>query len=82
MQTGDTGIIFFLTQLANLKICNRRFKCHDCGQQFVENPTNIVIPNKTKSLVDRLLLERISLAGVEATLHVSKWIGGISILTC
>ena len=53
----------------------QRFKCHDCGRQFVENPTNIVITDETKALIDRLLLERISLAGIARAAQVSdKWL--------
>ena len=53
----------------------QRFKCHDCGRQFVENPTNIVIAEETKALIDRLLLERISLAGIARAAQVSdKWL--------
>ena len=53
----------------------QRFKCHDCGRQFVENPTNIVISAETRALIDRLLLERISLAGIARAVQVSeKWL--------
>ncbi len=38
----------------------QRFQCHECGRQFVENPTNKIITDKTKAMVERLLLERIS----------------------
>lgn len=38
------------------------FKCHDCGRQFVEQPTKKVIDSATRGLIDQLLLERISLA--------------------
>ncbi|CAA9415355.1 hypothetical protein AVDCRST_MAG94-6661, partial [uncultured Leptolyngbya sp.] len=40
----------------------QRFKCHECGRQFVEQPTKKVIDQSTRELIDRLLLERISLA--------------------
>jgi hypothetical protein len=42
----------------------QRFKGHDCGRQFVEQPTKKVIDSATGGLIDRLLLERISLAGI------------------
>ena len=38
----------------------QRFKCCECGRQFVENPTKVKISEDTKALIDRLLLERIS----------------------
>ncbi len=52
-----------------------RFKCHDCGRQFVENPTKIVIEQEKRELIDRLLLERISLAGIARVAQVSeRWL--------
>ena len=42
----------------------QRFKCHDCSRQFIENPQKKVIDQATRELIDRLLLERISLAGI------------------
>jgi transposase-like protein len=50
----------------------QRFKCHDCGRQFVEQPTKKVIDSATRELIDRLLLERISLAGIARATQVSK----------
>ena len=66
-----------LSTVKNGRIHNgkQRFKCHDCGRQFVENPTNVVISSETKALIDRLLLERISLAGIARAVQVSeKWL--------
>ncbi|HEY9879298.1 MAG TPA: IS1 family transposase [Leptolyngbyaceae cyanobacterium] len=50
----------------------QRFKCHDCGRQFVEQPTKKVIDQATRNLIDRLLLERISLAGIARAVQVSE----------
>ncbi|MBW4593787.1 MAG: IS1 family transposase [Brasilonema angustatum HA4187-MV1] len=50
----------------------QRFKCHDCGRQFVEQPTKKVINQATRELIDRLLLERISLAGIARAAQVSE----------
>nr|WP_238393376.1 IS1 family transposase [Myxacorys almedinensis] len=50
----------------------QRFKCHDCGRQFVEQPTQKVIDQATRELIDRLLLERISLAGIARAAQVSQ----------
>jgi transposase-like protein len=50
----------------------QRFKCHDCGRQFVEQPTKKVIDQATRELIDRLLLERISLAGIARAAQVSE----------
>ena len=42
----------------------QRFKCNECNRQFVENPQKITINLEKRELIDRLLLERISLAGI------------------
>lgn len=42
----------------------QRFKCQDCGQQFVGNPTKKVIDKASRYLIDRLRLEWVSLAGI------------------
>ena len=47
-------------------------KCLDCGRQFVENPTKKYIDNDTKNLIDRMLLEKIPLAGIARVTFVSK----------
>ena len=53
----------------------QRFKCHDCGRQFIQNPTKIVIDQEKRELIDRLLLERISLAGIARVAQVSeRWL--------
>ena len=43
---------------------SQRFLCCECGRQFVENPTQKLIDQATRELIDRLLLERIPLAGI------------------
>ncbi len=51
--------------------------CRDCGKQFVANPKTNKISEETKSLVDNLLLERLSLAGICRVTGVSEcWILG------
>jgi len=50
----------------------QNFKCNECGRQFVENPTQKLISEATKKLVDKLLLERISLAGIARVTDVSE----------
>ncbi len=49
-----------------------RFKCRECGRQFIEQPTKKVIGQGTRGLIDRLLLERISLAGIARAVQVSE----------
>lgn len=46
--------------------------CKDCGRQFVLNPTHKLISEKDKALIDRLLLEKISLAGIARSAEVSE----------
>ena len=50
----------------------QRFLCKQCGRQFVEHPTNKTIDAETRGLVDRLLLERISMAGIARAVKVSE----------
>ena len=50
----------------------QRFKCHHCGRQFIEQPTKKVINQATQELIDRLLLERLSLAGIARAAKVSE----------
>lgn len=47
-------------------------RCKNCSRQFVLNPTQIIISEATKSLVDKLLLEKISLAGIARCAEVSE----------
>lgn len=49
----------------------QKYQCKDCGRQFVLNPTNKPISSDTKSLIDKLLLERISLRGIVRVTGVS-----------
>jgi len=53
----------------------QRFKCCNCGRQFVEQSTRKVINLATGELIDRLLLELISLAGIAHAAQVSgQWL--------
>jgi transposase-like protein len=49
-----------------------KFACKQCGRQFVEDPQWRVITDETKAIIDRLLLERISLAGIARVMQVSE----------
>ncbi len=52
-------------------------KCKDCGRQFVEEPQNKIISQETKELIDKLLLEKLSLAGIARVAEVSEaWLQG------
>jgi IS1 family transposase/transposase-like protein len=55
----------------------QKYSCKDCNRQFVENPINKTISEAIKALIDKLLLERISLAGISRTTGVSlNWLYG------
>ena len=43
---------------------NQNHKCKACGRQFVEAPRQKIISEETKALIDKLLLEKIPLAGI------------------
>ena len=45
--------------------------CKHCGKQFVDKPQNIKVSSATKQLIDKLLLERISLRGIARVVGVS-----------
>ena len=50
-------------------------QCKDCGRQFVVNPSKQTISWETKQLIDKLLLERISLRGIVRVTGVSwSWL--------
>lgn len=48
------------------------YRCKECGRQFVLNPAKGPISDDKKALIDRLLLERISLAGIARVVGVSE----------
>ena len=50
----------------------KRYQCKSCGRQFVLDPQKSKISDETKILIDKLLLERISLAGIVRVVGVSK----------
>ncbi len=50
----------------------KKFICKDCGRQFVENSANKPISEEKKKLIDKLLLEKIPLAGIARVVEVSK----------
>lgn len=50
----------------------QRYKCKQCGRQFVYGATKKVISDQTKQRIDKLLLERVSLAGIARVMDVSE----------
>lgn len=54
-----------------------KFQCKRCNRQFVENPRKQRISDDTKALIDKLLLEKIPLAGIVRVTGVSEtWLHG------
>jgi IS1 family transposase/transposase-like protein len=50
-------------------------QCNDCGRQFVDDPKNVPVSEATKELIDKLLLEKIPLAGIVRVTGVSeRWL--------
>lgn len=58
----------------NGKIHNgkQNFRCRGCGRQFVQDPQNKIIAQATKDLIDKLLLEKLPLAGIARMTGVSE----------
>ncbi len=50
----------------------QNYLCKDCGRQFVENPQNKTIPKETWNIVDKLLLEKIPIAGISRVTGISE----------
>ena len=51
----------------------QNYRCNECGRQFVENPSgHYRISEETRRFVDRLLLEKLSLAGIVRAAKVSE----------
>jgi len=50
----------------------QKYQCQTCKRQFVPNNSKVYINNQTKELIDKLLLEKISLAGIIRVTGVSK----------
>jgi len=46
-------------------------QCKDCGRQFVENPTQRLVSEADKEIIEKLLAERISLRGICRSISVS-----------
>jgi len=57
-------------------------QCKDCGRQFVECFEQYVVSEDTRALIERLLLERLSLRGICRAVGVKlKWLLGF-IVNC
>ena len=58
----------------NGKIHNdkQNHRCRDCGRQLVEDTQNLLMDQPTRHLIDKLLLEKIPLAGIARFTEVSE----------
>lgn len=53
----------------------QKYKCKECNRQFVENPQKQKVSQEKKELIDKLLLEKIPLAGIARVIGVSeRWL--------
>jgi len=53
----------------------QKYMCKECGRQFVEDPQNKPVSDEQKALIDKLLLEKIPLAGIARVVGVSeRWL--------
>lgn len=50
----------------------QKYRCKDCGRQFIENPTNKRIPQSLWDIVDKLLSEKIPIAGISRVTGISE----------
>lgn len=50
----------------------QNYRCRGCGRQFVQDPQNKPLDPVTKALIAKLLLERLSLAGIARVTGVSE----------
>ncbi len=72
MPTCPTCASTHIAKNGRIHNSKQRFKGCDCGRQFMGHPTKKVIDQATGSLVDRLLLENIPLAGVARAVQISE----------
>lgn len=51
----------------------QKYACKLCRRQFVEDPKQKIISQETRDLIDKLLLEKIPLAGIARVTNVSEY---------
>ncbi len=55
----------------------QRYLCRACGRQFTPEASKKVISVETKARIDKLLLEKLPLAGIARSMEVSEtWLQG------
>jgi transposase-like protein len=50
----------------------QRYLCKVCGRQFTPEGSKKTISDETKAMIDRLLLEKLPLAGIARAVQVSE----------
>ncbi|MEB3336901.1 MAG: IS1 family transposase [Leptolyngbyaceae bacterium] len=50
----------------------QNFKCRACNRQFIQNPSNHFVHQETRELIDKMLLERLSLAAIARVVGVPR----------
>jgi hypothetical protein len=65
------GIIVGFLYNGHIHNSKQNYRCLKCGRQFVLEPIQKIIDDKTKNLIKRILLERISLEGVCRAFEIS-----------
>ena len=67
-------ICHFKAYLKNGFIHNgkQKYACKDCGRQFIDNPQNKSIPQHLCDMLDKLLLEKIPIAGISRVTEISE----------
>ena len=70
-----TCVFQHLIKIASVHNNKPKYQCKICGQQVVVNPTKTTVLQETKRLINRLLLERISLREIARVTQVSwSWL--------
>ncbi len=61
-----------ITKNGSIHNGKQKFKCKDCKRQFIENPEKKVITQEQWEYVDKLLLEKIPIAGISRVTGISE----------
>ena len=60
--------------IKNGSVCGKaKNECKSCGRQYVVNPKKKMISQETWDIVDKLLLEKIPLAGISRVTGISEY---------
>jgi transposase-like protein len=63
-------MVIFITGIAAANRQNHL--CKACGRQFIEQSSQLLVSNAQKAIVNKLLFEKISLAGISRVATVSE----------